>query len=62
MARPTKMQAKIIEKRDNEIRLMIKEGYPLDYLVIYTGLTKGRICQIGAKELALRKDKRAVHK
>jgi hypothetical protein len=46
MARPTLIQARIIKKRNNEIKLMIREGYPLDYIVIYTGLTKGRISQI----------------
>jgi len=46
MARPTKEQAVVIEKRNREIMEMVEKGYPMDYIYNYFNLSKGRLSQI----------------
>jgi hypothetical protein len=46
MARPNKKEAIVIQKRNKELLAMVKNGYPMDYICSYFGLTKGRISQI----------------
>lgn len=46
MARPNKSEAIAKRKRDKKMLMMIKKGYPADYISAYFGLTKGRVSQI----------------
>lgn len=46
MARPSKEEAIVIQKRNKELLTMVDKGYPIDYICSYFGLTKGRVSQI----------------
>lgn len=52
--RPNKNEAIAIKKRNEDIVIMDKKRYPLDYIASYHNLTKGRVVQI-VKEEAERK-------
>ena len=57
MARPTKAQSIVIQKRNEEILAMVEKGYPMDYIYNYFGLTKGRLSQILKRLKVGEKDK-----
>lgn len=61
MPRPTKHEAVIIAKRNEEILIMDEKGYPLDYITSYYGITKGRVVQI-LKEMKQKKVEQKIVK